>query len=177
MPPCVPEEGRLRGREDRPEVGPAWTRAGCGAAPNLCVFVCPAEMIAGAVTQGGVSLSENDGGEARGPAAGRPERPRAPCFAAAPLYPPLATVRPRALESHVPCPLNLHPLRRALAVRRSQVSRLAWRAPPPIECVFWVRQARYNFTYYLGSFTGVILEAGLCEASGRPAGNYVTASV
>lgn len=44
-------------------------------------------------------------------------------------------------------------------------------------CVFWVRQARYNFTYYLGAFTGVILKAWLCEASGSLAGNYVTASV
>lgn len=31
--------------------------------------------------------------------------------------------------------------------------------------------------YYLGSFTGVILEAWLCEASGSLAGSYVTASV
>lgn len=31
--------------------------------------------------------------------------------------------------------------------------------------------------YYLGSFTGVILEVWLCEASGSLAGNYVTASV
>lgn len=73
-------------------------------------------MTTGAVTQGGVSLNENEVGKACDLAGGHPEWAQ---LSSLPV-----TVRPRALESHAPCPPNLHPLLMALVARRSQVSQL-----------------------------------------------------
>lgn len=48
---------------------------------------------------------------------------------------------------------------------------------PPIRVSLLGSAGRYHFMYYLGSLTGIILEAWLCEASGSRFENYATALV